>query len=120
MHRLTEVDEKGAIATWRAKVAAAGRKILTAAGHKLEGPVAVDLTFRLPRPKTITPAKRPLPHVKPDIDKLARTVLDALTDSGVWGDDAQVVELGLSKAYADHAPAGVTITLTEIPGKELL
>lgn len=35
-----------------------------------------------------------------DVDKLARNVLDALTDSGVIGDDAQVWDLMSSKRLA--------------------
>ena len=40
---------------------------------------AADLLPDLPRPKTIKPSKRPYPHVRPDIDKLERAVLDGLT-----------------------------------------
>lgn len=43
------------------------------------------------------------PHRRPDIDKLARAVLDALTGR-VWYDDGQVVQLLVSKSYglSDH------------------
>ena len=34
-----------------------------------------------------------------DVDKLARAVLDALTDAGVWKDDSQVVDLRARKAW---------------------
>jgi Holliday junction resolvase RusA-like endonuclease len=46
---------------------------------------------------------RRYPTTKPDLDKLARAVLDALT--GVYYlDDAQVVSLDLQKAYTHGAP----------------
>ena len=36
---------------------------------------------------------------------------DALTDAGVWRDDAQVVEINASKEYGEHP--GVTISVGE-------
>lgn len=38
-------------------------------------------------------------HTKPDLDKLERSVLDALTDAKVWEDDALVVELHGRKVF---------------------
>lgn len=74
-------------------------------------PVTVLLTFALPRPKTV---KRHCPTVKPDLDKLIRGVLDALTTAGVYADDAQVVRLHVVKVYADRGAPGVHITVTEL------
>jgi len=71
-------------------------------------PIEVSLLFRLARPKSV---KRRWPHVKPDIDKLARTVLDALVNAGIIQDDAQVVILNLQKRYSS-AP-GVEIEMLE-------
>lgn len=59
-------------------------------------PLEAVYRFRLPRPKTV---KRPLPTVKPDLDKLTRAIGDALTDARVYGDDAQVVRLTVEKTY---------------------
>jgi crossover junction endodeoxyribonuclease RusA len=39
------------------------------------------------------------PTTRPDLDKLLRSTLDALTDSGVIHDDAQVVHVAMAKAY---------------------
>ena len=75
-----------------------------------EGPVAVKLHFRLERPASVTRRARPLPHVPPDIDKLARAVLDGATDAGVWADDGQVVQLLADKRYGTNP--GVTIIVT--------
>ena len=53
----------------------------------------------------------PLWHDKrPDVDKLARAVLDAITESGTLRDDCQVVALSARKRYG---PPGVAITLGE-------
>lgn len=70
------------------------------------GPVAVRLTFRLPRPASV---KRDWPSVPPDVDKLARAALDALTQVGVWEDDARVVQLLAQKVYAHRGGLSVEI-----------
>ena len=62
-----------------------------------DGAVAVTIWAIVARPKT---AKRAYPTVKPDIDKMARAILDGITDAAIWGDDAQVVELSIRKTYA--------------------
>jgi crossover junction endodeoxyribonuclease RusA len=78
--------------------------------------VAVWLAFRLPRPKALPKAKL-TPHTKkPDLDKLIRAVLDAL--SGVlFTDDSQVVQLTCSKRYAALGEApGVAVRLESSTG----
>ena len=80
------------------------------------GPFHVGVTFRLRRPMAhrrstgeILPRfadARPL--VYPDLDKLVRGVLDALTGR-VWVDDSQVVEIRASKVYADELGADVEV-----------
>lgn len=75
-----------------------------------EGAVSVSLDFRLPRIKAL-PKTKPAPaHTKkPDVDKLARAVLDALTGVA-WRDDAQVTRLACTKRYASlEEPAGVIV-----------
>ena len=59
-------------------------------------PVEVTLLFYLHQPKTCP--KRKWPYVKPDVDKLARTILDALTGTVII-DDAQVISLTTEKRY---------------------
>ena len=85
----------------------------------LRGPVAVMVEFRLPRPKGHYTKrgelreKAPLhPAVHPDIDKLARCALDALTGLA-FADDSRVIELRASKQYAVPGRAGATITVVE-------
>lgn len=70
-------------------------------------PVHIELTFRMPKPKT---RKVGIWHEKrPDVDKLARAVLDALTRSGVIADDSQVASLYVCKRYDSDLPDGVDI-----------
>jgi Holliday junction resolvase RusA-like endonuclease len=66
------------------------------------GPIRLVMRFQMERGKSV---KRKTPCVKPDADKLARTVLDALTGI-VYVDDGQVVEMVVSKAY-DSEPGVV-------------
>jgi Holliday junction resolvase RusA-like endonuclease len=71
----------------------------------------VRITFYLSRPKS-APKKKVVPAGRPDIDKLARAVLDGLTEGGAWLDDGQVVTLHASKVYAtEDYPPGCTIEI---------
>jgi Holliday junction resolvase RusA-like endonuclease len=46
------------------------------------------------------PIKYAFPLRKPDLDNVAKAILDGLTDTqACWVDDAQVVELSISKVY---------------------
>lgn len=75
----------------------------------LMGPVAVHLVAVVPRPKAhygtgrnegmVKPSAPRWAGVWPDSDKVARLVLDALDDAGVYGDDRQVVVLRVEKRY---------------------
>jgi crossover junction endodeoxyribonuclease RusA len=67
------------------------------------GPFRVVLRFVLPRPKRLK--GWPKHTSRPDVDKLSRCILDALTGV-VWKDDSQVISLRASKRYAqpDEAP----------------
>ena len=71
-------------------------------GPPLEGAVQVTLLFFLLRPKSVSEKKRPYPSVKPDIDKLCRAALDAMTGI-VYGDDAQVIDVCASKQYSTES-----------------
>jgi len=65
-----------------------------------DGPVRVRLVFVLRRPKSVSAKKRPWPSVKPDVDNLAKTVLDALSAAVAWIDDSLVCILEVEKMYA--------------------
>jgi Holliday junction resolvase RusA-like endonuclease len=77
----------------------------------LEGPVKLTLEFRLHKPTAATKAKRELPSVKPDLDKLIRSAKDAL--SGIaYRDDALVTSLVAAKRYVDGTQTpGVQVSL---------
>ena len=52
--------------------------------------------------------------MKPDIDKLQRSTLDALGEAGVWRDDSQVVDIRAWKSYADNETPGAVITVASM------
>lgn len=90
---------------WQKEVADQAR--LVAGATLMPGAVEVNLFFRLRSPRVKV---REQPHVKPDLDKLIRAVLDSLTYAEVFADDAQVTSINASKVYAQHGQwPGVTI-----------
>lgn len=92
---------------WRQDVVSYGSDARKAAGwDTVEGPIRVAVLFRVPRPASVSIARRPYPHVKPDLDKYVRNTLDGLKQAGVYKDDAQVVELWAAKRYATDDPSG--------------
>lgn len=88
--------------SWAQLVAhAADRALGEGPTQLLQGPVRVSVAFYLPRPKKFNKRGVPVAHLTaPDLDKLLRSVLDALTEV-VWHDDSQVVEVIAQKRYAD-------------------
>jgi Holliday junction resolvase RusA-like endonuclease len=74
------------------------------------GPVSLVLVCSMPRPKYIK--KDAIWHTKkPDIDNLAKAVMDALNGI-VWKDDSQICELSAVKIY-DVTP-GIQLEVTEL------
>lgn len=95
-------SQGSALAVWRSTIGLVAR-----AAHvkKIEGPVTIELYFRLRKPRTV---KREYPTVPPDLDKLIRSVLDALTGIA-YDDDSQVVEIQAHKSYGEDPGLDVTI-----------
>ncbi len=74
-----------------------------------EGPIALELLFKLPRLKSVKRIK-PTGRYEGDGDKLERAVLDALTGVA-YVDDSQVVTCSWRKQYTEGEP-GVHITMS--------
>ena len=73
---------------------------------------SVSLSFLLPKPRTVT---RDQPNVKPDIDKLCRSTLDALTVGKAIDDDARITQLTATKTYtAGSEQPGCYITVNKL------
>ncbi len=82
---------------WEGRIATEAQNVIGDSGL-FAGPVAQAIGFHLPRPKSLP--RRVVHHVtRPDCDKAARCVLDALTHVA-YNDDGQVVELHVSKRFA--------------------
>ena len=76
----------------------------------IDAPTAVHMDFHLPKPKR---PRYNVPAVKPDADKLARSILDSLEQAGILNNDSRVTHLTATKHYADqHNPPGAHITIT--------
>lgn len=101
---------------WRRDVAQAAGLAMRGA-PLLDGPLALELRFCVPRPKGhygakgLRPSAPAYPTVKPDVTKLVRAVEDGLTGI-VWRDDSQVVVQAASKSYGE--PARCEVAVAEI------
>ena len=103
------------VAKWRRSISK------VAEGHFKEPfsvPVVMDLAFSFARPKSHLTSKGTLkdgyPHEhvsRPDLDKLTRAVLDALTGVA-YDDDSQVVAFSCRKHYGNGD--GVEITVVPV------
>lgn len=95
------VESSKKVAPWREDVRNAALLAMYHAEQSapIDGPVSVQIRFRLRRP-TSTPKRVVWPFRKPDIDKLLRSTLDALTTAGVISDDARVVHVEMRKEFA--------------------
>jgi crossover junction endodeoxyribonuclease RusA len=81
----------------------------------IDGFCRVDLVFTLPRPKSVPKSRRARPTTKPDLDKLVRAALDAISLPKyvqLLTDDSIVTDLHAAKRYADHTQPGVRIFIT--------
>lgn len=106
------VESSPHVGPWRERVALAAR---AAHGGQLDGALHVTVCFSLPRPKghyrtgrnahMLRDGAPDYPTTRPDLDKLTRAILDALT--GVWwADDSLVVGLDAIKVFGQP---GVTV-----------
>jgi len=89
------------VKSWQSRIAFEATTTLrqTPQFEGLGGAVSVQVEFFLPRP-TGLPKSYAGPHLKkPDVDKLVRSLLDALTGI-LWPDDSRVTAIVAGKAYA--------------------
>lgn len=116
------VESSASVQPWRDAVRSEAQKLL---GDRppLAGPLAVTLVFTVRKPASAPKRVRAWPTKKPDIDKITRSTLDALTQAGAWQDDSQVVDLYVRKRYAGDPGCmlrpGVRVAVSPIePGQE--
>lgn len=117
--RLVEVSKH--VKPWRAAILKAAQQ------HPMDpisGELSIRITFLMPRPlnhygtgknKTILKQSAPYWHSQaPDVDKLARSTLDGLTQAEVIADDKYVSILHAQKKYADPDIAPGAIIIVEV------
>lgn len=120
------VYDPGTADAWKKQVKAAALRYVESS-DKLLGPVEVRLSFFMPRPKAhwvirggnrsnTLSTEAPIFHTsKPDCDNLAKAVLDALTDCGMWNDDNQVFSIHINKQYSNNRGfSGCEIRIKEV------
>jgi crossover junction endodeoxyribonuclease RusA len=116
--RLVEASKE--LKPWRTAVANAVFRAWMETGddRQFTGPVEVRATFYLPRPKTV---KRLLPSVPPDLDKLCRSLGDALSiDCRALADDSLIVKWDVTKLYAeDPRDVGVRVSIRSVEAAEI-
>lgn len=94
---------------WRRAVAENAQALLA---ETFDCALEVRVEFVTVRPVSV---KREYPLVAPDVDKLARAVLDGLTQSGLIKDDARVVRLVAEKRYGSQP--GARVSVRPLPGE---
>lgn len=116
--RVSLIESSKRVKPWRTDVREAA---INAGCEPLDGPVVVTIDCYFPRPKShfgtgrnagIIKATAPMSHIqRPDMDKLQRAILDALTGIA-WHDDSQVVRIVAAKHWSEpHLNPGAHITI---------
>lgn len=96
-------EDNPATKPWRAHVVSTIQaKYPLGVPEPVTGPVMLRIVFGLQSPKTVPSERNGYPSTEPDIDKMERAINDALTMSGIWKDDGQVVDSHTTKLYIGH------------------
>lgn len=77
-------------------------------------PISITLDFYFEKPTSVS-KKRSHISVKPDLDKICRSTIDALTGI-IYQDDAQIVELSARKHYGLPERAEITASIVGSDG----
>jgi Holliday junction resolvase RusA-like endonuclease len=85
------IESSKKVKPWREAVKAAALDAIGDDWRPLDEPLVVSMVFTMPKPASAPKRKRTWPMRTPDLSKLIRSTEDALTDAGVWRDDARVV-----------------------------
>jgi len=115
------IYDSGTADAWKASVRAAAKKGWD--GVMFTGPLRVDVAVYFKRPKShfftgkrsdvLRPDAPNFHTSKPDRDNLDKAILDALTNAGIWKDDAQVCAGIITKSYVQFI-AGANVTITTL------
>lgn len=105
--RIVQVNSKKHKA-WRTAIINEVIATLPADWVPIDGPCELNVMFLMPKPVSV---KRSSPSVAPDLDKLIRSVGDALAIAGVYTDDSRITRISARKVYAQGIEPGATITV---------
>lgn len=118
------VEQSPNLAPWRAVVtqaAVAARYAKPLWAPAPDQPLALGVTFTVARPSShwrtgkhshlLRPTAPQHPISRPDLDKLIRSTMDALTDAGAMTDDSRVISVSALKAYP-----GSSLDALDTPG----
>jgi len=108
--RLVEVSKN--LPAWRAVVEAAAREAAGPGWVPWDGPVMVSGTVGILRPGSTK--FKDFPAGAPDLDKLQRSIGDALEKSRLITNDARIVHWDIRKVWA--VVPGADLTVTELVG----
>lgn len=102
--RMIESSKK--VAPWREAVKAVAVAARERVGQPpIDAPIVCRMIFTMPKPDSAPKRRRTWPMRTPDLSKLQRSTEDALTDAGIWKDDARVIEYGrAAKVYPGEDP----------------
>lgn len=98
---------KGKVITYTPKTTASFENLVKLKAEKeflrpLEGAIHLSIRFYLPRPQRMIWKTRPMPEIccdkRPDIDNLAKAVIDGLNGIA-FKDDGQIADLHITKKY---------------------
>ena len=108
------VESSKKVKPWRMDVKEAAEKVRQALQQAqqfpLDGALMASMVFTVRKPKSAPKTRTTYPSTKPDLSKLLRSTEDALSDAGLWADDARVVEYGrLAKVYPGEDPDALAV-----------
>lgn len=102
---------------WRQGVAA-GAKVMAEQHGCLDGPLALDVVFRFPMPKSAPKRIREFGWAPkstiPDVDKLLRAIGDSLKSGGLVVDDARFADVRVRKISVWESWTGAVIRVGRI------
>jgi Holliday junction resolvase RusA-like endonuclease len=108
--RIVQVNSKKHKA-WRTAIVNEVIATLPADWEPIDGPCELSVNFYMSKPASV---KRSSPSVAPDLDKLVRSVGDALAIAGVYTDDSRITRISARKLYAQGIEPGATITVKSL------
>ena len=108
--RIVQVNSKKHKA-WRSAIVNEVIATLPADWEPIDGPCELIVNFYMAKPASV---KRSAPSVAPDLDKLVRSVGDALAIAGVYTDDSRITRISARKLYAQGIEPGASIVVKSI------